>query len=125
MANRVVAKVLIVLLLGATLVAPSEVEGQGGVQPTNSLPNPYRTIENYFKMPDGRTWGSTSAVEIDKDGRSIWVGERCGANTCAGSDLPSILKFDASGKLGKEFSEPLWIFPHGIFCRPRRQTSGH
>ena len=50
--------------------------------PTNSAPNPYTTIEHFFKMPDGRTWGSTSAVEIDKDGRSIWVAERCGANTC-------------------------------------------
>ena len=47
---------------------------QGTGQPTNNLPNPYRTIANAFKLPDGREWGSTSAVEIDKDGRSIWVG---------------------------------------------------
>ena len=25
-------------------------------------PNPYRTIEGWAKMPDGRTWGATSAV---------------------------------------------------------------
>ena len=111
MANRMVAKVLIVLL-GATLFAQGP---RSDVQPTNSLPNPYRTVENYFKLPDGRTWGSTSAVEIDKDGRSIWVAERCGANTCAGSDLPSILKFDASGKLVKSFGAGMLIFPHGIF----------
>lgn len=29
-------------------------------------------------MPEGRTWGSTSAVDIDKDGRSIWVGWKRG-----------------------------------------------
>ena len=54
--------------------------------PTNDLPNPYTTIEHHFKMPEGRTWGATSAVDVDKDGKSIWVGERCGANTCLGLD---------------------------------------
>ena len=89
--------------------------------PTNSAPNPYTTIEHFFKMPEGRTWGSTSAVEIDKDGRSIWVAERCGANTCLDratgrmSNLPSILKFDASGKLVASFGQGLLIFPHGIY----------
>src|SRR5688572_2085202 len=47
--------------------------------PTNALPNPYRTIEDWAKLPEGRTWGSTSAVDVDPDGTSIWVGERCGA----------------------------------------------
>ena len=65
----------------------------------NSKPNPYRTIENWAKLPAGRSWGSTSAVDIDRNGRSIWVGERCGANSCAGKTDDSILHFDASGKL--------------------------
>ena len=89
--------------------------------PTNSLPNPYETVKDWAKMPEGRTWGSTSAVEIDKDGKSVWVGERCGQNTCLDratgqmSSLPSVLKFDASGKLVKSFGEGMLIFPHGIF----------
>lgn len=37
--------------------------------PTNDLPNPYNTIEGWAKLPAVREWGSTSAVEIDKDGR--------------------------------------------------------
>jgi len=78
------------------------------------LPNPYRTVENWFKLPDGRMWGSTSAVEIDRDG-GLWVAERCGANSCAGSTLPSILKFDASGKLLKSFGSGVFVFPHGIY----------
>ena len=48
-------------------------------------------------MPEGRTWGSTSAVAIDRDGKSIWVAERCGANSCVGSTLDPVLKFDANG----------------------------
>ena len=77
-------------------------------------PNPYKTIEGWAKMPPGRTWGATSAVEIDKDGRSIWVAERCGANSCLNSDLPVVLKFDADGNLVKSFGRGLMIFPHGI-----------
>jgi streptogramin lyase len=94
---------------------------QAQTAPTNSAPNPYTTVEQFFKMPEGRTWGSTSAVEIDRDGRSIWVAERCGANTCLDrttgkmSALPSILKFDASGKLVSSFGQGLLIFPHGIY----------
>src|SRR5687768_10526576 len=48
----------------------------------NDLPNPYNTIEGWAKMPEGRTWGSTSAVDIDRDGKSIWVAERCQVNSC-------------------------------------------
>ena len=102
------------------LVAPVLAVAQDAGQPTNSAPNPYTTIKDHFKLPEGRTWGSTSAVDIDKDGKSIWVAERCGANSCLDratgkmSDLPTVLKFDASGKLVKSFGAGLLIFPHGI-----------
>jgi hypothetical protein len=87
-------------------------------QPTNDAPNPYTTLEGWATLPEGRTWGATSAVEVDPDGRSIWVAERCGANSCAGSELPAILKFDASGNLVKSFGAGLFVFPHGIHVDP-------
>jgi len=77
-------------------------------------PNPYRTVEGWAKMPEGRKWGATSAVDIDKDGRSVWVAERCGANSCLGSGLPVVLKFDQTGRLATSFGAGLMIFPHGI-----------
>jgi DNA-binding beta-propeller fold protein YncE len=80
----------------------------------NSKPNPYRTIENWAKLPEGRSWGSTSAVDIDRDGRSVWVAERCGANSCAGKTDDSVLHFDAAGKLIKSFGSGMFLFPHGI-----------
>jgi len=86
-----------------------------GDTPTNSLPNPYETVEGWAKMPDGRTWGSTSAVDIDRDGKTIWVAERCGANACAGSKLDPVLHFDEHGKLIKSFGSGLMVSPHGIF----------
>src|SRR5262249_7164851 len=87
---------------------------QEGLQPTNEAPNGDRTLANYFTLPADRTWGSTSAVEIDPDGRSIWVAERCGANTCAGSPLNALLKFDASGALVESFAAGVFVWPHGI-----------
>ena len=103
-----------VALLAVAVMAGSEGTASAQTVATNDLPNPYRTVENYAKMPAGRTWGSTSAVDIDPDGRSIWVAERCGTNTCAGSDLDAILKFDASGNLVTSFGAGMFIFPHGI-----------
>ena len=66
------------LLLAALLATAASTAYDQAMAPTNSLPNPYRSVENWAKLPDGRTWGSTSAVDIDADG-SVWVGERCGA----------------------------------------------
>lgn len=91
---------------------------QPTMAPTNDLPNPYQTIEGWAKMPEGRTWGSTSAGAIDRDGVSIWVGERCGANSCLNSDLDPILKFDSTGKLVRSFGKGMLIFPHGIHVDP-------
>jgi sugar lactone lactonase YvrE len=85
---------------------------QGLAQP-NSQPNPYRTVENWFQLPAGRTMGSTSAVFVAPSGH-IWVAERCGANSCAGSNLPPVLEFDPSGKLLKSWGEGMFVFPHGI-----------
>ncbi|MBC7982552.1 MAG: hypothetical protein H7Y02_01730 [Candidatus Obscuribacterales bacterium] len=92
-----------------------QAQAQTTVEPVNDLPNAYQTIEGYFKLPEGRTWGSTSAVEIDKDGKSIWVGERCGANSCANApDVDPMLHFDEKGTLIKSFGKGMLIFPHGI-----------
>jgi sugar lactone lactonase YvrE len=106
---------VIVLATAALLLAP-----QAATPPTNDLPDPYQAGQNIFQLPEGRKWGSTSAVDIDKDGRSIWVGERCGANSCADpatgamSPLDPVLKFDASGKLVKSFGAGMIAFAHGI-----------
>jgi sugar lactone lactonase YvrE len=80
---------------------------------TNDAPNPYRVEEGWATMPAGRTWGSTSAVEPDRAG-NIWVGERCGANSCADSTLAPLLQFDRSGKLIRSFGESTLLFPHGF-----------
>ena len=105
----------VVVSLVVATPAAHRLAAQASAAPTNDLPNPYRTIEGWAKLPDGRTWGSTSAVDIDRDGTSIWVAERCGANSCAGSSLDPVLKFDAAGNLVAHFGAGLMTAPHGIF----------
>jgi sugar lactone lactonase YvrE len=100
--------------VGAVVAAVAMSGGWAAAQPANSQANPYRTVEGWAKMPDGRTWGATSAVDVAPDGRSIWVGERCGANTCSGSSLPAILQFDEAGRLRTSFGAGMFVFPHGF-----------
>jgi DNA-binding beta-propeller fold protein YncE len=83
-------------------------------EPTNSIANPYRTIQGWAKLPAGRAWGSLSAVAIDRDGTSIWVAERCGSNSCANSSLDPIMKFDSTGALVTSFGAGTVLSPHGI-----------
>jgi sugar lactone lactonase YvrE len=86
----------------------------------NSFPNPFTTIPDFFKMPAGRKWGSTAGVDIDKDGKTVWIIDRCGGNSCYNaaegkmSDLDPILHFDDNGKLIKSFGAGMIVFPHGI-----------
>ena len=98
--------------LACALAIGTGVVAQSTIQPTNSAPNPYQTIEGWAKMPAGRSWGSTSAVDIDPDGKSVWVGgalrlqqlpqsgNRPGEMNRAAS---GVLKFDESGKLVRSF----------------------
>ncbi len=125
--NRRRTSTVAALLLGcsalaaqAPAVAPTQGAAAPATVPTNDAPNPYVTEEGWAKMPAGRTWGATSAVDIDPDGHSIWVAERCGANTCWNvaegkpSPLDVVLKFDPAGNLVKSFGQGMFVFPHGI-----------
>jgi len=40
--------------------------------PINSAPNPYRTVSGWFKMPEGRTFGSTGGVASISATTSGW-----------------------------------------------------
>jgi streptogramin lyase len=79
----------------------------------NAAPNPYRTVEHWYHLPEGRTMGSTSGVAVAKDGH-IWVAERCGVNSCRGSKLDPIMEFDSSGKLLRNWGSGIFDFPHGL-----------
>jgi streptogramin lyase len=102
------------MLAGPILLAIAAAVAVASNEP-NAQPNPYRTVSDWAKLPEGRTWGSTAGVDVDSHDH-IWVAERCGANSCAGSNLAPILEFDASGKLLKSFGAGMFVFPHGIYA---------
>lgn len=85
------------------------------LQAQNHAPNPYRTIEGWAQLPDGRSWGATSAVYPANDGKHIWIAERCGANLCVGSDVDPVMLFDENGKVVRKFGAGQIVWPHGIY----------
>ena len=66
--------------------------------------NPYRIEEGWAQLPEGRKWGATIGVDIDRDG-NIWAFERCGGTTC---------ELDPSGKVLRMFGEGMFNQPHGF-----------
>jgi sugar lactone lactonase YvrE len=109
-----------VLIVG---VAPQSAVAQRGatgpaehaaVTPINNLPNPYETVRNWGVLPNGRSWGSVSAINIDVDGVHVWAGDRCGTNSCAGSDVDPIVKLDPNGNVVASFGAGLITWPHGM-----------
>jgi DNA-binding beta-propeller fold protein YncE len=101
---------------GVAILAGISVSG-GRVQADdpNSAPNLYHVVEHWAKLPEGRVWGQAIGVDIDPDGTSVWVFDRCGAKTCEGSNLAPIQKFDASGHLVASFGSGMFKWPHGLF----------
>ncbi len=108
------------LALVAAFAATTLVVAQSQVAPSNDAPNPYQTIEGWAKLPPGRSMGSTSAVDVAPDGKSIWMAERCAANSCwnaqaaEASPLDVVFLFDPSGNMVRSFGAGMFVFPHGI-----------
>lgn len=112
------AMLTLTVALGVSMAAHAQNDySNPDMAPTNDLPNPYQTIEGFLKLPEGRAWGSSSAVQVDIDGTSIWVAERCAGNvnSCVqNSNLDPIMKFDQNGNLVTSFGAGLIAWPHGI-----------
>ena len=112
------ARLALVTVVASIALSAGRGQIQAAPRPTEDFPNPYHVVENYFKLPEGRKFGSTAGVDIDRDGRSIWVFERCGGASggapCADSPVAPVLKFDASGTLVRSFGAGMFVYPHGI-----------
>lgn len=83
----------------------------------NLTPNPYATVPGVWaELPDGRSWGATSAVYYAGEGQ-VWVAERCGGNgNCLDTpEVDPILLIDPQGKIIKSFGAGQIVWPHGIF----------
>ena len=85
------------------------------IQMLRPIPTAWKNCE--FKLPDGRKLGAPIGVEIDQsDGKTLWVYERCGADTCVGSTVdPVMMKLDGNGKSLANFGGGLVNWPHGFY----------
>lgn len=110
------AAIIASLLSVPVLAQPGALQpaAHAGQQAVNHLPNPYETQRNFGTLPDGRSWGSVSAVNIDIDGIHVWAGDRCGTNSCATSDVDPIVKLDPAGRVVQAFGSGQIIWPHGM-----------
>ena len=107
-------------LSAQSLAQPGAVQpaAHAGQEPINNLPNPYETHRNFGTLPDGRNWGSVSAINVDVDGVHVWAGDRCGSNSCATSDVDPIVKLNPQGEVVASLGAGQIIWPHGMDVDP-------
>jgi len=82
---------------------------------SNSAPNPFRLQDGWAKQPAGRCHGSTIGLNVDRDGKSMWIFDRCGGNTCEGSNIAPLTKYDENGNIVKTLGAKMFNFPHGLW----------
>src|SRR5207247_11329178 len=98
-----VATVVVCLVLrGSTF----EAQARGGtpqtdkIQAVNSGANPYRVIRDWAHI-DGRAWGGSNGVAVDRDGKTVWATDRGSTGPvagCLGRKVDPVDYFDESGK---------------------------
>lgn len=80
----------------------------------DGIPSPYGAPEHQWGKPDSGAWGSSAGIERGPHGE-IWAIDRCGANSCDGSDRAPIVQLDLkTGKPVKSIGAGLFVFPHGL-----------
>lgn len=87
-----------------------------------ALPNPYRMVERWAQLPNGRAMGAVGKVTIDPDGRHVWAVIRCEAladparfgDECRDSKVDAVYKFSPDGTVVTSFGSGMFIWPHGI-----------
>jgi sugar lactone lactonase YvrE len=85
-----------------------------GLAQQNATFNSYQVDDGWLNLPNGRRMGLATKVALDRDGKSLWVFDRCGAVDCVGSMVDPIAKFDPLGNLVVRFGAGMFNHPHGL-----------
>jgi sugar lactone lactonase YvrE len=81
----------------------------------NSAPNLYQEEAGWAKQPMGRGFGSTIGLNVARDGKSMWIFDRCGSNNCETSNIAPLNKYDPSGRVVASIGTGMFNFPHGLY----------
>jgi DNA-binding beta-propeller fold protein YncE len=88
------------------------------IAPVNSGANPYRVIRDWAQLTlEGRPWGGSNGVAIDRDGKTVWATDRCSPGTtpgCLGTKANPVHHFDETGKELKSFGGGMFVWPHSV-----------
>jgi DNA-binding beta-propeller fold protein YncE len=88
------------------------------VQPVNTGANPYRVIRDWAQLTlEGRPWGGSNGVAIDRDGKSVWATDRCSPGIepgCLGTKANPVHLFDPSGREVRSFGGGMFVWPHSV-----------
>ncbi len=84
--------------------------------------SPYRIVEGWAQLPNGRAMGAVGKVVIDPDGLHVWAVVRCQrledptrfGDECRDSKIDPILKFSPEGRVIQSFGGGMFIWPHGL-----------
>ena len=67
-------------LIALALFCGSAVSTQSDRVRSDSYPNPYRLVENPLTLPQGRQFGVIMGLDIDPNGKDVWVFDTCGGD---------------------------------------------
>jgi DNA-binding beta-propeller fold protein YncE len=118
----------VAVVLAATALQRGDAQGlqRGGtpetdrVQPVNDAPqpHPYRIVRDFAQLTrEQRPWGGTNAVDVDRDGKTIWVTDRCTlpiSPGCLGTNFNPVHHFDEQGREIKSFGAGMFVWAHGL-----------
>jgi DNA-binding beta-propeller fold protein YncE len=101
-----------ILVLAVATIGATGARAQQTMQ-SSIMPNPFHALDGWGQLPGGPSWGSVSAISVDKNG-NVWVGDRCGKNDCSDSNLDPTIEFDSDGKFIRSFGGGMFTMPHAI-----------
>ena len=67
------------LVVATALLFLAATTGERALAQSNLPPNPFESVLDWSRLPDGRTWGQMAALAIDSSG-NVWAVERCGGS---------------------------------------------
>ena len=123
--GKSVSRMLGAVAVGLVLVvAVGLAQQRGGTPRTDLVPavndgqHPYQIVRDWAQLSrEGRPWGGSNGVAVDRDGKTIWATDRCSPGTtpgCLGATGNPVHHFDESGQEILSFGAGMFVWPHGI-----------